>query len=68
MSADAKKKPESAGQAAPGASVEQIRDIIFGAQMRDYDSRFELLGKRLQDSLDALRQEMERAFRPPTAA
>jgi hypothetical protein len=62
MSAEAKKQPESAGQSSPGTSVEQIRDIIFGAQMRDYEARFAELGKRLQDSIDTLRQEMEKRF------
>jgi hypothetical protein len=63
MSAEAKKKPESATEASPGTSVEQIRDIIFGAQMRDYEGRFEALSQRLQDSIDELRQEMERRFK-----
>lgn len=62
MSAEAKKKLEPAGEAGPGASVDQIRDIIFGAQMRDYESRFEQLSKRLQDSIDELRKEMEQRF------
>lgn len=66
MSAEAKKQPKSAGQPSPvttpAASVEQIRDIIFGAQMRDYEGRFDALGQRLQDSIDELRQEMERRF------
>lgn len=62
MSAEAKKKPESADHSSPGTSVEQIRDIIFGAQMRDYEHRFEELGRRLQDSIDALRREMDERF------
>lgn len=48
--------------APPGASgnIEQIRDIIFGTQMRDYERRFAQLEERLlKDSTD-LRQEISR--------
>jgi len=62
MSAEAKKQPAAAAEVNPGASVEQIRDIIFGAQMRDYESRFAELGQRLQDSIEDLRKEMEKRF------
>ena len=62
MSAEHKKKPETADQASPGTSVEQIRDIIFGAQMRDYEHRFSELERRLQESIDVLRREMDERF------
>ncbi len=62
MSAEPKKQPASVAEVNPGASVEQIRDIIFGAQMRDYESRFADLSQRLQDSIDELRKEMEKRF------
>ena len=43
----------------PG-NIDQIRDIIFGAQMRDYDRRFLQLEERLlKDSAD-LREELGR--------
>ena len=43
----------------PG-NIDQIRDIIFGAQMRDYDRRFVQLEERLlKDSAD-LREELGR--------
>jgi phage-related minor tail protein len=43
----------------PG-NIDQIRDIIFGAQMRDYDRRFMQLEERLlKDSAD-LREELGR--------
>ncbi len=44
-------------EAATG-NIDQIRDIIFGAQMRDYDRRFAQLEERLlKDSAD-LREEL----------
>lgn len=42
-------------------SVERIRDIIFGPQMRDYDQRFEALVRdlsRLQQELDRLNEQL----------
>ena len=51
--------PEAA--AAPG-DINQIRDIIFGAQMRDYDRRFQQLEERLlKDSAD-LKEELSRRY------
>jgi phage host-nuclease inhibitor protein Gam len=47
--------------AAPG-NIDQIRDIIFGAQMRDYDRRFMQLEERLlKDSAD-LREELRNRY------
>jgi len=42
----------------PMGNVDQIRDIIFGSQMRDYESRFQGLEKRLMDELAASRKEV----------
>jgi len=48
-------------ETAPG-NIDQIRDIIFGAQMRDYDRRFAQLEERLlKDSAD-LRDEMRNRY------
>jgi DNA anti-recombination protein RmuC len=48
--------------AAGGGNIDQIRDIIFGAQMRDYDRRFAQLEERLlKDSAD-LRDELSRRY------
>jgi len=33
-------------------NVEQIREILFGGQMRDYEKRFEAIEKRLAQSID----------------
>lgn len=39
-------------------NIEQIRDIIFGAQMRDYDRRFAQLEERLLKDSSDLRDEL----------
>ncbi|HBS27209.1 MAG TPA: hypothetical protein DD827_08825 [Gammaproteobacteria bacterium] len=45
--------------AAPSAdSIEQIRDIIFGTQMREYAERFANLEKRLVDENAALQKSL----------
>ncbi|RLL54759.1 hypothetical protein D8Y20_02990 [Mariprofundus sp. EBB-1] len=38
-------------------NVDQIRDIIFGSQMRDYESRFQRLEERLLNELTTVRNE-----------
>lgn len=41
--------------------VERIRDIIFGAQMRDYEQRFQIFQrdvKRLQQEIDRLNEQL----------
>ena len=38
-----------------GQNVDKIRDILFGAQMRDYDKRFARLEDRLMKDAEALR-------------
>ncbi|MBK6421380.1 MAG: hypothetical protein IPI38_04675 [Gemmatimonadetes bacterium] len=49
-------------QAETGGNIDQIRDIIFGAQMRDYDRRFAQLEERLlKDSAD-LREELRQRY------
>lgn len=46
----------------PGSNIDQIRDIIFGTQMRDYDRRFTQLEERLlKDSAD-MREELSRRY------
>ncbi len=41
-------------------NVDQIRDILFGGQMRDYERRFVELTQRVDDENSRLRQEMEK--------
>ncbi len=46
-SSDAQKKGAAADAAGGPGNVDKIRDILFGSQMRDYDTRF----SRLEESL-----------------
>ncbi|MCB1627140.1 MAG: hypothetical protein KDI37_12055 [Xanthomonadales bacterium] len=41
-------------------NVEQIREILFGGQMRDYDRRFQDLEERLQRDLERFRQDQSK--------
>lgn len=54
--------PASANAArdAEGGNVDKIRDILFGAQMRDYDRRFSGVEDRLLQEAAALREEVAR--------
>jgi len=40
-----------------GANVDQIREIIFGGQMRDYEKRFARLEESLLKEVDTIRNE-----------
>lgn len=42
-----------------GQSVDKIRDIIFGGQMREYEARFAAVENRLVKESSRLRQDME---------
>jgi chromosome segregation ATPase len=44
-------------------NVDQIRDILFGGQMREYDHRFALLERQAAGDHERLRQEIEDRFR-----
>lgn len=48
--------------AADGAdrNVDQIRDILFGGQMRDYEHRFQALNKRFEAELVRLREAQDK--------
>ncbi len=43
-------------------NVDQIRDILFGGQMRDYERRFQELNQRIEADFEGLRQDQERRF------
>ena len=63
MSVKAKKEPQPAVEAAsPLGSVDQIRDILFGAQMKSYEERFSALEARLIDEARALRDDIQKRF------
>lgn len=47
----------------PEGNVDQIRDILFGGQMREYDHRFALLERQTIGDHERLRQEVEERFR-----
>ena len=48
------------GEAPEGANVDKIRDILFGAQMRDYEKRFIRLEARLAKDAADLREETKK--------
>ncbi len=47
-------------QGSETASVEKIRDIIFGSQMQDYEQRFAHLEERLRKEIDDLQAEFSK--------
>lgn len=58
-----KKVPQSSQDSTnPLGSVDQIRDIIFGAQMRDYEERFSALEDRLIEEARSLREDVQSRF------
>ena len=57
-----KPKPAVRANAAPEGNVDQIRDILFGGQMRDYDRRFDELEERSKREADRARAEVIKRF------
>jgi vacuolar-type H+-ATPase subunit I/STV1 len=45
---------------ASGASLEKVRDILFGVQMRDYDKRFARLEERLAKDIADLKEDLKK--------
>jgi len=45
-----------------GASVEKIRDILFGVQMRDYDKKFARLEERLLKETHDLKEDVKKSL------
>ena len=52
------KKPAADGGA--DRNVDQIRDILFGGQMRDYERRFQDLNQRFEAELTRMREAQEK--------
>ena len=52
------KKPAADGAA--DRNVDQIRDILFGGQMRDYERRFQELNQRLEADLARVRDTQDK--------
>jgi len=48
--------------AAGGESIEKVRDILFGAQVRDFEKRFSNLETHLRKEVGALSSEMSKRF------
>ena len=57
-----KAKPAARANAAPEGNVDQIRDILFGGQMRDYDRRFDELDERSKREAERARAEFIKRF------
>ncbi|MBI1369263.1 MAG: hypothetical protein GC162_11505 [Planctomycetes bacterium] len=52
-------KDEKGGQ---DQNLDQVRDLLFGAQMREADKRFVAMEERLQKEANALRDEIRKRF------
>jgi seryl-tRNA synthetase len=46
--------------AGPGGSIDKVRDILFGGQMRDYERRFVRLEERMLQETNELREEVRK--------
>lgn len=61
MSADKAKKATGGGGELPGGgNVDNIREILFGTHMRQYEKRFQRLEEMLAKEANDLREEMRR--------
>jgi len=49
-------------EAVAGGNVDQIRDILFGSQMKDYERRFQRLEEGLKKELADLRLDLKSQF------
>ena len=65
MKATANKVPVETGSpltpvsdGASGSNLDQLRDIIFGGQMREYEKRFARMEERLAKEIAELREEV----------
>ena len=54
--------PQPNGGFAGGQDIGTIRDILFGAQMRDYDTRFAQLEQHLQNQVKQLTEQLNTRF------
>ena len=52
----------AAALGAEGASVDKIRDILFGVQMRDYDQKFSRLEESLRQETASLKDEVKKSL------
>ncbi len=56
------KTPDDGAEAIPDHNIEQIRDIIFGPQKRQYDQRFERLTADLRKHQEEARAHTDERF------
>jgi hypothetical protein len=54
--------PEPSSKSLDRGNVDQIRDILFGAQMQEYEKKFAFLEERLIRESTTLREEILRQF------
>ncbi|MDJ0656065.1 MAG: hypothetical protein QNJ40_18020 [Xanthomonadales bacterium] len=59
----ATKKTDADGTDTHPDNVDQIREIIFGGYIRDYESRFVALEKKLADAQDKLRKDFDKRLK-----
>ena len=52
--------PTGADALAGGASIDKVRDILFGVQMRDYDKRFARLEEKLAKETSDLKDDVRK--------
>jgi len=57
-SAEPENHVEPDADLASAGNVDQIRDIIFGSQMRDYEGRFKRLEERLLNEVSSIRNDV----------
>ena len=55
-----KKQDSTVSEEALGGNVDQIRQILFGGQMRDYEKRFVEMEKHLTKSIEQLANSVEK--------
>jgi len=52
--------PETSDTATNPASMDKVRELLFGGQMRDFGQRFKQLDERIDQDLGRLREELDR--------
>jgi len=57
---DQKPAEAAADALAGGASIDKVRDILFGGQMRDYDKRFTRLEEKLAKDTSDLKDDVKK--------
>lgn len=58
----AEKNSEMKTAAAMGGNLEQVRDILFGKSMKEFDKRFSELERMILEEIQSLRSETKKMF------